>query len=135
MAEEHRPEDDAQPENAGGQAGPQSGKGGLDARLDQLNRSLAERNEREEAEQKRLTRSGSASGFAAAMKMSSELIAGVGVGALIGWLLDKWLGTAPWAMAAFLLLGFAAGILNMLRSVGKISDPADEFRRKDGGSD
>ena len=135
MAEKLGPEDEAQPGSAGDKSEAQSGKGGLDARLDRLNRSLTEHNEREEAEQKRLTRSGNASGFAAAMKMSSELIAGVGVGTLIGWLLDKWLGTAPWAMAAFLLLGFAAGVLNMLRSMGKIADPADEFRRKDDGSD
>ncbi len=134
MADKLEPEDGAQPDGAKNPRGASSGEGGLDARLDQLNRSLTEHNEREEAEQKRYSRSGDASGYAAAMKLSSELIAGVGVGALIGWLLDKWLGTAPWGLAAFLLLGFVAGVLNMLRSVGKIADPAEEFRRKDDGS-
>lgn len=39
-----------------------------------------------------------------------EFVGSVLVGALIGYFLDKWLGTAPWLMIVFLLLGFAAGL-------------------------
>ena len=39
-----------------------------------------------------------------------EFVGSVLVGALIGYLLDGWLGTAPWLMIVFLGLGFAAGL-------------------------
>jgi ATP synthase protein I len=38
-----------------------------------------------------------------------EFVGTVLVSALLGWLIDKYAGTAPWAMIALLLLGFAAG--------------------------
>lgn len=51
-----------------------------------------------------------------AMRISTELIGGVVVGAGLGWLLDKWLGTWPWLFILFFLLGSAAGMLNVVRS-------------------
>jgi ATP synthase protein I len=38
------------------------------------------------------------------------------VGAGLGLLIDHWLGTSPWGLVIFLLLGFAAGVLNLARS-------------------
>ncbi len=58
------------------------------------------------------------SGFARGFRLSSELVGGVVVGAVIGWSLDHWLGISPWGMIVFLLLGFAAGVLNVMRSAG-----------------
>ena len=55
------------------------------------------------------------------MKLSSEFIAGVVVGALIGYLFDRLLGTSPFGLIVFLLLGFAAGILNVLRETGQVA--------------
>jgi ATP synthase protein I len=46
------------------------------------------------------------------------LIAGVVVGALIGWGFDRLLSTSPFGMIVFLLLGFAAGVVNVIRSAG-----------------
>ena len=60
------------------------------------------------------------SGFARGFRLSSELVAGVAVGALIGWLLDRWLGISPWGLIVFLLLGFAAGVLNVMRAAGVV---------------
>jgi ATP synthase protein I len=62
------------------------------------------------------------SGLARGLRLSTELVAGVIVGGVIGWLLDRWLGISPWAFIVFLLLGFAAGILNLMRSAGVIAD-------------
>ncbi len=62
----------------------------------------------------------SASGLARGFRLSTELVAGVLVGAFIGWALDKWLGTSPWGMIVFLLLGFAAGVLNVMRVAGVV---------------
>ena len=35
---------------------------------------------------------------------------------MIGWALDRWLGTAPFLMVVFLVLGAAAGIMNVFRA-------------------
>jgi ATP synthase protein I len=59
-----------------------------------------------------------ASAIARGFRLSSELVAGVLVGAAIGWVLDHWLGISPWGMIVFLLLGFAAGVLNVMRAAG-----------------
>jgi ATP synthase protein I len=58
------------------------------------------------------------SAIARGFRLSTELVAGVLVGALIGWLLDRGLGISPWGMIVFVLLGFAAGVLNVMRSAG-----------------
>jgi ATP synthase protein I len=42
-------------------------------------------------------------------------VAALIVGTGIGLLLDRWLGTAPWLMVVFFILGSAAGFLNVLR--------------------
>ena len=61
------------------------------------------------------------SGFARGFRLSSELVAGVLVGAALGWLIDKRLGTLPWGMFVFALLGFTAGVLNVMRQAGVAS--------------
>lgn len=58
------------------------------------------------------------SAFARGFRLSAELVVGVLVGAGIGWLLDRWLGTLPWGMFVFALLGFTAGVLNVVRQAG-----------------
>ena len=57
--------------------------------------------------------------FAKAFRFVAELIAGVGVGGFIGWALDRLFGTAPWLMVLFVALGFAAGMLNVIRGAQK----------------
>ena len=66
----------------------------------------------------RSVRPPTASAIARGFRLSTELVAGVLVGAGIGWLLDRWLGISPWGMIVFLLLGFAAGVLNVMRAAG-----------------
>jgi ATP synthase protein I len=61
------------------------------------------------------------SAFARGFRLSSELVAGVLVGAGLGWLIDRWLGSLPWGMFVFALLGFTAGVLNVMRQAGVVS--------------
>jgi ATP synthase protein I len=69
------------------------------------------------------------SAMARGFRLSTELVAAVVVGALIGWVLDRWLGISPWGLIVFLLLGFAAGVLNVMRAAGVVPnnslDPPD----------
>ena len=68
-------------------------------------------------------RATTASGYARGFRLSSELVAGVLVGAGVGWLIDRLLGISPWGFIVFLLLGFVAGVLNVMRSAGVVSGP------------
>ena len=61
-----------------------------------------------------------ASGYARGFRLSSELVGGVLVGAGLGWLIDRLLGISPWGFIVFLLLGFVAGVLNVMRSAGVV---------------
>ena len=62
-------------------------------------------------------------GYGNALKMSSEFISAILVGAGIGYLIDTFAGTRPWAMIFMLLLVFVAGVINVLRSSGEMTDP------------
>jgi ATP synthase protein I len=63
-------------------------------------------------------RRGRAMGFA--FRIGTDLVAGVIVGGVIGWFLDRWLGTAPILLIVFLLLGIAAGLLNSVRAAQRM---------------
>ena len=66
-----------------------------------------------------------------ALKLSTEMIGGVAVGGFIGWALDRWLGTAPILMVVFLLLGGAAGIMNVIRTAQRRQAAAGPLPGKD----
>lgn len=59
-------------------------------------------------------------GMAYGLRMASELVAAVLVGGAIGYALDHWLGTTPWFSFVLLILGFAAGVRNVLRGYEKV---------------
>ena len=60
--------------------------------------------------------------MARGFRLSSELIAGVVVGGAIGWGLDRLLSISPWGLIVFVLLGFTAGVVNVVRSAGVAPD-------------
>jgi ATP synthase protein I len=49
-------------------------------------------------------------------RLVTDLLAGVLGGFAIGWGLDYWLGTSPWFLLGFVVLGMVAGILNVIRA-------------------
>jgi ATP synthase protein I len=57
-----------------------------------------------------------------ALRLATEFVAGILVGGAIGWFFDSWLGTSPWGLIVFLLAGFAAGVLNALRTAGVVAE-------------
>ncbi|OFX12782.1 MAG: F0F1 ATP synthase subunit I [Alphaproteobacteria bacterium RIFOXYD12_FULL_60_8] len=75
-----------------------------------------------------------AKGMGVAVRIGVELVCAVGVGVGIGYVLDRWLGTTPWLMALFLLLGGAAGVMNVYRVVKGLDDTiglGQAIRRKE----
>ncbi|MGQ5702026.1 AtpZ/AtpI family protein [Sandaracinobacteroides sp. A072] len=66
-----------------------------------------------------------------------EIAATTIVGAGIGFFLDRWLGTGPWLLLLFLLLGIGAGFWNLLKAVNAeaaaVRRAADEDRQEEQG--
>jgi ATP synthase protein I len=55
-----------------------------------------------------------------AFRLGVEFVAGIAVGSIIGFFLDKWLGTSPWLFLVFFVLGTGAGFLNVFRSANSL---------------
>lgn len=58
---------------------------------------------------------GGSSPYGIGLRVGVELVSALAVAALIGWGLDRWLGTKPWLLGLFIVLGGAAGIANVWR--------------------
>jgi ATP synthase protein I len=100
-----------------GKEHPRVGEDDLSARLKRLGDRLEEaRDASSAAESGRTEVDGSALGRA--FRLSTEFIAGPIVGAGLGWLFDKGLGTSPWGMIVLLMLGFG-----VMRASGFLEGP------------
>lgn len=114
---------------------PPTDEAGLSARLKNLDSRLSDikKGSPEEVQRARENddRAARASGMARGFRLSSELVAGVLVGAALGWLLDRWLSTSPLGFIVFLLLGFAAGVLNLMRAAGVMQGGVPDSTRRD----
>ena len=95
----------------------------LSARLQRLGERLAHKQGTSRQPEAGPSSKSDPSALARGFRLSTELVAGVLVGAFIGWALDRWLGISPWGMIVFLLLGFAAGVINVMRAAGVSSGP------------
>jgi ATP synthase protein I len=94
-------------------------KAELSSRLRDLEQQLSERRSTDKTPaQAASERDGQ--GFALALRLGADFVAGVILGAALGWGADRLFGTAPWGLVVFLLLGFAAGTLTALRSAGLV---------------
>ncbi len=95
----------------------------LSARLRRLGDRLGQQRPDEPSETGRGPPAADASGYARGFRLSSELVGGVLLGAGIGWALDRVLGISPWGLIVFLLLGFVAGVMNVMRTAGVVPPP------------
>ena len=75
-------------------------------------------------------RAGGASPIGQAMRLSSEFIGGVVVGGALGFGFDWLLGTRPWGLMAFLMLGMVTGIYNVMRASGFLGPSVGAVKRK-----
>ena len=107
----------------GDRGNPHTDEAALSARLQRLGEGLGHAHGRadQSSDGPGADRTTTASGYAKGFRLSSELVAGVLVGAGLGWLIDRWFGISPWGLIVFLLLGFVAGVLNVMRSAGVVA--------------
>ncbi len=101
----------------------------LSHRFDTLKKRLGESPNRTAAPEEQKP-SPDKTGMAMAFRLSSEFIGGVLVGGAIGYGFDFLLGTRPWGMIVFLMLGFCAAILNVLRSSGMVAESGLEGHKE-----
>ena len=106
---------DARPGRKDGSGSPPVGD--LSGRLERLGAELEARRPASPPASAR-NAAGDPSGLGRAFRASAEFVAGIVTGGFLGWLFDKGLGTSPWGLIVFLLLGFVAGVYNVLRSAG-----------------
>ncbi len=64
--------------------------------------------------------------FAELGTVALTLPSSIAVGLFMGYFLDKWLGTRPWLLLTFLLLGVASGLLSLFRGIKKLELAARE---------
>ncbi|PYS61893.1 MAG: ATPase F0F1 [Acidobacteria bacterium] len=55
--------------------------------------------------------------YAAALSLFAAVVSGL----IVGWLLDRWLGTRPWLLVSGIVLGAAAGFYEFVRQTSKLS--------------
>ncbi len=94
----------------------------LTARLGALGEEIESRREEVASQTAAIAAPTGRAGQGMAMRLATEFVAGILVGGAIGRFVDGWLGTSPWGLIVFLLAGFAAGVLNALRTAGVVAE-------------
>ena len=106
---------------AGGGGGPEqaSDDGDLSARLKRLETQIERRRPKAASgDPARTATPGATSSLGQAMRLSTEFIAGVIAGGILGYIVDHLFGSKPWGMIVLLMLGFVTGIYNVMRVSG-----------------
>lgn len=94
---------------------------GEDARIDALEERLVAAREREEERNKPHTKSADAN-YRMGNRVLADLLGGIGGGALIGWVIDRFAGTAPWGLLVMMFLGIIVAFRNIFRMANKRPD-------------
>jgi ATP synthase protein I len=112
----------------------------LSARLQRLEKRLGEvRGEETERKARQESGGGDPAGMGKAFRLSAEFMAGIIAGAGLGYAIDKISGSSPWGLMILTVLGFCAGIYNVMRAAGFVrpqrppGGDAGQGRRPGGG--
>lgn len=92
---------------------------------DDLNDRIAKAQAELEAQKRPSKRSETGPGMGLGFRMAADFVAAVIVGAVLGWGFDALLGTSPWALIVCLLLGFVAGVWNVMRVAQAANKPPE----------
>lgn len=95
----------------------------LDTRLDQATA------DRRVTSEPRTRSTSDSSAMAQGFRLSAEFVSGVAAGGIVGWLVDHLAGTGPWGLIVCIILGFCAGMLNLLRAAGAVKPARYDEKR------
>lgn len=86
-----------------------------DARIDALDERLKAAKEREDERNRPSGGAGADANYRMGSRVLSELIGGIGGGALVGWVIDQFAGTKPWGLLVLMALGIIVAFRNIFR--------------------
>jgi len=86
-----------------------------DARIESLEKRLQAAKEREEERNRPSSSASTDANYRMGSRVLSELVGGIGGGALIGWVFDRFVGTSPWGLLVMLFLGIIVAFRNIIR--------------------
>ena len=92
----------------------------LSARLKSLDARISQASVHRAESEPRTRQSSNSSALGQAFRLSAEFVAGVFAGGILGWIVDRLFGTSPWGLIVCLILGFCAGMLNLMRAAGVV---------------
>ncbi len=88
---------------------------GEDARIDALEARLKAAREREEKRNKPSGTVEADTSYRLGNKVLAELLGGIGGGAFIGWVIDRFAGTSPWGLLVVMAIGIIVAFRNIIR--------------------
>ena len=94
---------------------------GEDARIDALDQRLKAARKREEERSKPQVQ-GADANYRMGNRVLADLLGGIGGGALIGWVIDRFAGTAPWGLLVMMFLGIIVAFRNIFRMAKRPPD-------------
>jgi ATP synthase protein I len=107
-----------------------SGDADLSARLKSLDARLGQATaDRRQTEGSHTRATSDSKALGQAFRLSAEFVSGVVAGGIVGWLVDRLFGIAPLGLIVCLILGFCAGMLNLLRAAGKVKPARYDDKR------
>lgn len=92
----------------------------LSSRLKSLDARISQASVHRKESEPRARQSTDTSAIGQAFRLSAEFVSGVLAGGILGWIVDRFFGTSPWGLVICLILGFCAGMLNLLRVAGLV---------------
>jgi len=95
---------------------------GEDARIDALEARLAAAREREAERNKPVGGAEADANYRMGNRVLAELIGGIGGGAFIGWVIDRFAGTSPWGLLVVMVLGIVVSFRNIIRMASQRPD-------------
>ena len=95
---------------------------GEDARIDALEARLAAARERELERNKPVGGAEADANYRMGNRVLAELIGGIGGGAFIGWVIDRFAGTSPWGLLVVMVLGIVVSFRNIIRMASQRPD-------------
>jgi ATP synthase protein I len=101
----------------------------LSARLRSLDARIDKASAHHEIKESSVRPTSDSSALGQAFRLSAEFVSGVAAGGIVGWLVDKLFGTSPWGLIICLILGFCAGMLNLMRAAGMLKSARHDEKR------
>jgi ATP synthase protein I len=98
-------------------------------KTDDFDARLAAAREKQVSKYRPRQSAASMSGAAVGFRIAIEILAAIAVGVGVGLALDIWLGTKPWLLIVFCMLGFGGAMANVMRTARELDRKSREAKQ------